>query len=261
MFRRTQCARAAKLIPLFISGDLKHGRASSVSEHLGACAACRRLADEHRASREWLSQTAQAVEFEEEFYSGIRSAVLTRIVADKSTPRAPFFAPLLPRRLAFAATVAVALLAAALVYQLSRKQEERADINHPSLSSPSAQRLSSIAPSPEALPATGREPPPAGLPPQVSSPGARHPKMLAAKRRGGPQPQRLMLNARSRSEIAQQAYINTLPAVMSKPPASTRPFLDEISRIEIQTADPNIRIIWLSPKATDSSDISPVENR
>jgi len=37
-------------------------------------------------------------------------------------------------------------------------------------------------------------------------------------------------------------------------------FNREMTRIEFQTADPNIRIIWLAPKESDSSSIKPNAN-
>jgi hypothetical protein len=49
-----------------------------------------------------------------------------------------------------------------------------------------------------------------------------------------------------------QARDNRPPA----PDESVEP--REMLRIELQTADPNIRIIWLAPKETDTQELEPM---
>jgi hypothetical protein len=101
MLRRIKCSRAAKLIPLSMTNDLTRRQARFVTAHAEACESCRQLIAEYRASQSWLQETAR-VEFAENFYAEIRSAVLSQIELQRPRtrrfpPPALFFAPQLNR--------------------------------------------------------------------------------------------------------------------------------------------------------------------
>lgn len=48
------CQAIRQLVPLFVEGDLPRRKADGVSRHLDGCATCRGLAEEYRQSQRWL---------------------------------------------------------------------------------------------------------------------------------------------------------------------------------------------------------------
>ncbi len=251
MLRRIKCSRAAKLIPLSMTNDLTRRQARFVAAHIATCASCRQLSSEYRVSRSWLQETAR-VEFAENFYAEIRSAVLSQIEPQRPRtrrfpPPAWFFVPHLNRPLAFAASVALLCLFAALAYQFVFKRD--ADQSHEQAIRNEQHSPSPSAPRQAAAPARLKENEMARDPqPSHDSPVNRRPLPLPA------------LVPQLRDEQTQSVAIRPESTPPSAAGAQTTP-AEEISRIEIQTADPNIRIIWLTPKADASAPTKIIENR
>jgi len=259
------CARAARLIPLSVSGDLTRRQARFVAAHAEVCESCRQLVAEYRASRNWL-QGASQVEFGEEFYAGIRSAVLSRITAQRPRrvpPPAFFFLRPSGRPFAFAASVALLCLFAALAYQLADRRHAGQINNGVARGEQKPTPVPSLQP--ESLPRNAdikKQHPPLHDPlSERRGRGqlARHPGRAMSPKHAAPRPQPSQLDDRAQMPTSvpqrthdQAAASRTLAVAMAP---------EEVSRIEIQTADPNIRIIWLTPKAVDSSDSKNVENR
>jgi len=254
-----------------MTNDLTRRQARFVTAHAEACESCRQLIAEYRASQSWLQETAR-VEFAENFYAEIRSAVLSQIELQRPRtrrfpPPALFFAPQLNRPLAFAASVALLCLFAMLAYQFvfrrDADQSHKQAIRHEQHSlPPSAPRQ---ATPPAELKEVARDPQPSHSSltntrkrSEFASRQSRtQSRPSTANRRLPPSP---ALVPQERDEQTQTASTGLRPA---QPPASgaqTTP-AEEISRIEIQTADPNIRIIWLTPRADDSSPAKIIENR
>lgn len=264
MFRQTKCARAARRLPLFVTSDLTRRQGRFVAAHIKTCESCRQLVAEFQASRSWLQQGAQ-VEFADEFYEGIRSAVLSQIAAQRprarQLPPAFFFVPQLNRSLAFAASVALLCLFAALAHQLAvRRKAKQPGVQaihsqqHPT---PAASLLPKTSPDGGSLAGQNPQPklrdpiPPQRRANQFTHNGSRTTSLRSTAPRS--QPSSLKDRTASPSLVLQKQP--------DAAPVAHTAAMEEVSRIEMQTADPNIRIIWLTPKADDSSPTKIIENR
>ena len=238
------CRRIQELIPLHIEGDLKTGQDGSVLSHLEQCAECARVASEYRASQEWLKSYAPP-DLEEEFFDGLRADVLREIEA--STPRqsllyrfglhrfGPRFA-LNPASFALASAVAVGLFFGLALYAYSNMGRGLSNDEIPLYlrgegGSAQVPELDTRAPSDIAWKIPSRS--------QV------------VKARGN--------GARRRAHVV----AGTRPGVIeSREPVATAAIGAEsprnVLRIELQTADPNIRIIWFAPSGTTTEDLRPM---
>jgi hypothetical protein len=262
------CRRAEKLMPLYAAGDLPAGRQQrAVAAHVARCSSCAALSQEFRASREWVQEAAAVPEFGDDFYERLRAGVLDEIDRDTRPAApgrfAPFFAPMFAgRRLAYAASLALAACALALAFYLFRGAEKSQGNGVAVVTPPRAEvgratpELSHPTPSPDGQtrerqgqrrqPSThdpmsdGKQPArPAGDTGGGGSIYKRTPTLRRAPHAEGRAP-----------ELAAAAVVTALARQGVEPNAATpAPRADTLSvaRIEIQTADPNIRIIWLAP--------------
>ena len=252
-FKRMNCAHAAKLIPLHIAGELTNKRAAAVAQHLRACAHCRAQAREYAASRAWLRAGAQPA-FEDHFYDEIRANVLSQI---RQTQRpappvaAPLFAPLFKRqRLYVAASVALLALAGALAWQIAsnhsgRKQTIIANAN-------TAVEIATPTPKVIKTPTPINTPVPE-LMPQRAPMFRRHvnqPQVVAVNSPQSRTPRAVnQLERQPEQSLAPQQNVAQTNVTQQAIAASSSA---EVARIELQTADPNIRIIWLAQQPTDA---------
>ncbi|MGH9843590.1 MAG: anti-sigma factor family protein [Blastocatellia bacterium] len=214
-----QCTLAEKLIPLFVSNDLPDDQMKTLCAHLDCCATCRQLAAEFSESQNWLRIFA-APAFDEAIFDDLRAGLAREMAGNEPRPR--WFAPRWNPRFAFAAAMAAILLTAAFGIYVFRHQPSLED---------------KLTIHPEKAPQKNDLP--------------RRPVRYGERKR--PVARQDNLSARSRSL--------TLP-ILQQPPVSQEPRdvaatdttkNQEMLRIEMQTADPNIRIIWFAPKADASS--------
>jgi anti-sigma-K factor RskA len=253
------CKRAGELMPLYATGDLEATRAREVAAHLATCEDCRALAAEFAESRSLLAEACEPPEFGAEFYAGIRSAVLDEIKRDRPTPSTPsLFATLFGRRLVYAASFAVALIVLALAFQLARRnvRESNQPIAARGNEQPRFVRPNDVAPSPP------RRQDQAATPPQNLlanvSRHARSSRPATSTRRDANERVTSTYDKGTQSEsIAGTSVARATTAFETVPTTteSTRASVEsapEVSRIEIQTADPNIRIIWLTPQKSEA---------
>ncbi|HJQ24068.1 MAG TPA: zf-HC2 domain-containing protein [Blastocatellia bacterium] len=226
------CRRIEELIPLYVEDDLGEKSASDVRTHLQSCAACRALAAEYEASQAWL-RAAEAPDFDEGFVDTIRAGVMRELAAHEAAP--PFAERwrswLAPRRL-LVATAALLMVFAAVMFLVYANRsrvipadEPRAEQNNPP---------------------TVVERQDDGNTTTELKQAARRPRRRTVHRPATPHDE----------TVAQQA-INTVPAALS-PDRGDAGKRAETLRIEIQTADPNIRIIWFAPKPTDADMPNPM---
>jgi len=269
MFSRTICARMAEQLPLYLSSDLKPRAARFVATHLEACENCRALASEYRASGEWIKQAARQEEFADEFYEGLRQSVLTRIKEQNTTPPASLFPALFwQRRPAFAAVaLIVILLTAAFAAEFVFRQlpgarpEQQASVMPVATTPEPAPLPSSVNQEPQRV---GDAQPPDQAQDMVAN--ERRPQSRAAGRRIARQPAPATVPDESPIHSAGTVGIDMEPkatqAASASPVESTGMVASgEVTRIEIQTADPNIRIIWLTPPAAGSPVTEKIDNR
>jgi hypothetical protein len=239
------CAHAEKLIPLFAGDDLPAREADALRLHLESCASCHRLAAEFEESRDWLREFG-APQFDESMLDGMRDSVLRDIACIEDRTRGvQWVITVWPGwNLRFMASMSMLLLIAliaAYAYRGARPRPvpDKKDVVITNQGFyPNNERVKpSPVPAQRSLPKRGR-----------IIPGARPVKSPD-------------------QEIAHMSLssspINIEPA-FGPPGGDTGKddsmFNREMTRIEFQTADPNIRIIWLTPKDSNSSSTKPAIN-
>jgi Putative zinc-finger len=250
------CRRIEKLIPLYVEGDLDCQRADAVGSHAQSCEGCAGLIAEYEESQRWLRSFAPPHFDEAEFYD-LKRGVLKQINSRET--RASFLHRLAEnwtRRVAFATLAALVAISGALalyVYRQSVNQDTRQDNSLaqdkdqrekqlskiPLELKPPVQQRNDLNPAPRA-PFIHRRPRHATTARQM---------LALAKRVKRRQFVRRHDNPGAESHVARE----TKDAI-SPDPASAQ----EMLRIEIQTSDPSIRIIWFSPKESDSNRPGPI---
>jgi len=273
-------------MPLYAAGDLPAGRASrAVAAHVAACATCAATAEEFRASREWAMAADDVPEFGEEFYEGLRAGVLDRVNRD-TRPAAPSrVASLFPalfagRRLAYAASLALAAFALALALYFTRGPETVRDREQAASATTHDAPTPAPTRAPESLANLSHAQ-------HESADAALTPRVSATREHGERQQRKPSTNAATRAnrrhawpagETAGGGGSNKRPPTLDRnaplrdasptrelttsndaaqpgtATIATRAETASVSRIEIQTADPNIRIIWLAPSSGDEAE-------
>jgi hypothetical protein len=242
-----RCAQAEKLIPLFVGDDLPVEQAVELRGHLESCARCRRLLVEFEESRNWLINFS-APEFDEATLDGMRDRALAEIGRLEKRPRLlEWILPSWNPRFVFAASMAALLLVAASALIVYRQQ--RSPITKPGDTATDNRKDKPESPAPVDR---DNEQQRRDFRIAESKPNSRKPTRKAFKP---------ALNKSPQVEIQQVE-----PDLIAQTPATDQPDNTEAStndlaenrkmlRIEIQTADPNIRIIWLAPKSDTSPTI------
>jgi hypothetical protein len=213
------CKQTEELLPLYAGRDLEEERATVVTEHLQTCAACARVANEYRESVRLTEQFAPPV-FSEAVYAGIRQRVQREIETEALAPAWPHtIASLFRSRLtwAIASMLLIVVSMFAIYFMMNRGNVEPQLANQPPANvQPGTNERSKSGPPDSSLPAgvnTGRD------------------KQHLARGR------QLERRKRSRDTLADR--VNTVAA---KSPEATS--TSKTLRLEIQTKDPKIRIIW-----------------
>jgi hypothetical protein len=249
-----RCTHAEKLIPLFAGDDLPAREAAALRRHLESCANCRRLADEFEESRDWL-RGFPAPQFDDAILDGMRDSVLRDI--GRTENRARWLQWVVPGlNLRFAASMAALLLVAFIAaYAYRGKQRQMApDKDKVVITTPrSDQKNSSVGPQRDDEDfRVNPSPTPTQFPPRK--------RRQRINEGPGVKPVQLPDLAIAKAQISPLA-INIGPVF--KPPLGADIAMDdaifnrEMTRIEFQTADPNIRIIWLTPKDSNPSSTKP----
>ena len=215
---KLNCKRASRSVPLFVAGDLSGDLNREMVNHLAICEECGRLAQEFRESNSLLTEACALPEFGAQFYDEIRNNVLDKINRDGMSSR-----PRFGHRWIFASAFALMLIASAVMFLRWRAAHEAPQ----DLASTTqvAGKTASNQPPESASPLQSKDLPRKSQRPQKlvrrmtlthpTSPQFQSARNLAAPP-GGPQ---------------------VLPSELAS--------ASEVSRIEIQTSNPNIRIIWL----------------
>ena len=243
-----RCTHAEKLIPLFAGDDLPAREADALRRHLESCENCRRLAAEFEESRDWL-RGFPAPQFDEAMLDGMRDSVLRDI--GRIENRAQWLQWIVPGwDLRFAASVAVLLLILLATYAYrGRRPQTTPDKENVVKINPGGDQKHSAGDAQRNDEIVNPSPVPAQRPPLK--------RMRRINGNRGVKPVRLPDLAVVNAPIV-PPIINIGP-VFEPPPLGADMAMDdaifnrEMTRIEFQTADPNIRIIWLTPKDSDSS--------
>ncbi|HXU09459.1 MAG TPA: zf-HC2 domain-containing protein [Blastocatellia bacterium] len=237
------CRRVEKLLPLFVEDDLRPALATRIASHLEWCGKCNWLADDYRESQSWL-RASTPPEFDNALLDSVKNGALAQIAASNQRPsRWAALALYLNRRQVFALSAAALVIVATFViygYQTRLKD---------------AGRIESVKKVPDQTPPVDRRPDlssapktalEASSPPPPSVPKRTRHSLKGFARAGVPR-------EREKLDVAQfQAPI--LPDAQSPNLASES---KDMLRIEIQTSDPLIRIIWFAPRESDSPPTKP----
>jgi Putative zinc-finger len=212
------CTQIETWLPLYASADLPEAQLAQVRAHLAQCETCAASAAEFAAAREWLHGTA-APEFDEAFYADLRYAVQQELAAQ---PARVAWWPLHWKPLLVAAALLLLTIFSLRLFQT--KGVPTTDIVN-------------LPASPQ-LPDAVREP----MPP-INKLAQTLKSRVPLRKQGNA----LRIKLEEKDTIA---AVMTKPAMAGATKTVTEPMM---ARIEIQTADPNIRIIWLSPQVTQVS--------
>lgn len=274
------CTHIEKLLPLYVEGDLDAERAETVLTHLDACRECQARATEYEESQNWL-RSYSPPQFDETFFDGLRQSVQSEIAWAQRRPN--FFQLIAPRwgwQPVMAAAMAVLVIVGGLALYarfhralVNQKQDgemvarqtdlppvsgipndagkpaggEGEKVVSPTLPPKpinSALPSSSVAKVIEpALPAAiARVLPPGALAEYRAEVAAYNNPAVALEK---------VLARFSKPEVAAEGEA---PEPEVAPSTNTVP-APEMRQTEMKTANPNVRIIWLTPKETDSPSI------
>ena len=227
------CTQTHELMPLYAGGDLDEKGARLVSEHVQICAACSHVANEYREAVELTQHFAPPV-FTDDVYASVRRQVMQQI---EDQPRArllpQMFGSWFRPRMAWAA--ASALIIAFGFFALYLIVNRETDVQPVAETHPTVNRTAQIPGS------TGT--------PAITKPansGAER-KPAEEKRRGfvGRPPLAAAKAPGSSSRAGISPKLSDPEAANSLPAADAVPHKSPL-RVEMQTKDPNIRIIWFS---------------
>ena len=240
------CRRVEKLIPLYVEGDLARGTADRLTSHLDWCGRCNWLADEYKESQGWL-RTSEPPEFDEAFLDNLKAGVLSRI--EETSARPSLLASLMQqwsRRQILALSAALLIIFGALVFYIYQVRTRA----NPAV-------FEAVEPPPNGETIRPNEPRLATNPERAAGADlskTRHGKSLANTKSRGGNP--TIAEHTFEPPFVSQTHRLEESATTSAEPRNALPGsaddLPEMLRIEIQTSDPNIRIIWFAPKEVES---------
>lgn len=244
--RTLTCKSIARNIPLYVAGDLVGRSEREVTAHLVACEDCRRLSEEFSESNSLLARACSPPEFGADFYSGIRSAVLADISRDRMRSKPSLFRP----RWLYATAFAAIVIASALMLQhfssTGRQSLALAPrvTGQPTSDQAKATNLSSL---PQSHGPSGTR----GM--QARKPAIRQaaPDTAQAARINRAQIAQAIESPASVEPVALESASVSDGSASSAPGRASS---SQVSRIEIQTTNPNIRIIWLTPREPRESE-------
>lgn len=242
------CRRVEKLIPLYVEGDLESRSRERIASHLAWCGRCNWLADEFRESQSWLRAT-RPPEFDEAFLGSFKAEALQLIAETNAKPS--LLASLIQqwsRRQVFALAGAMLIIVAVVVFYVyqagtSRRlhvaeetgtPENKVTLPTDSKPAPHSTRDTKLA--------TG-----AGL--KASQRSTLHGGVNA--RAGRPAPSRETTESRVSTQISRLGRSGSGSFEPTVEPSGNGDDTPPMLRIEMQTGDPNIRIIWFAPKEVE----------
>jgi len=236
------CRRIEELIPLYAGGDLDRKLTDGVQTHLKTCSACAGLAAEFKATGNWLREASP--ELEEAALAEMKRGVMKELQGVR--PRLGWFSLMedsIPRMLLQPIVAAGLLLIVfgALTFWLYFGRKN---------STPPIQAKAPELTFPERGPAGG--------------PTEDEPRRVVNKDPRGYEDHRRRVRVskyprQRQSDAASRLAITRLPDSIDEAPSAllNTDESDQMLRIEIETGDPTIRIIWFAQKQGDSQQANP----
>jgi hypothetical protein len=241
------CRRVEKLIPLYVEGDIESHSRERIASHLEWCGRCNWLADEFRESQNWLRST-QTPELDEAFLDSFKADALKLIAETNAKPS--LLASLIQqwtRRQVFALAGAMMIIVPVVVFYVYQAgTSERLQVaKTPSTAEPNGTLTPESLPAPDRTHATGLAPG-AGL----KEPRRSKYRAIVKARAGHPVLLPQTIESPLSTQISRSGGSGSFEP--SVEPSGGSDDLPPMLRIEMQTSDPNIRIIWFAPKEVES---------
>lgn len=236
-----KCKSIAPNVSLYVAGDLVGESEREVAVHLLACEDCRRLSEEFSESSSLLARACPPTEFGPDFYAGIRSAVLADIGRRRSRPSL-----FRPRWLYATAFAAIVIASGVMLLQFSSTRRPAAQSVALALSvkdQPTSDQAKETNLSPSAQSGERSR--------LFSVPVSR--RIAPVRRSNASDNSKAARSNRTQIARAIKSPAKVEPVALESAPAPVAS-ASQVSRIEIQTANPNIRIIWLTPQEPEASE-------
>ncbi|SRR6266404_911925 len=241
------CRRVEKLIPLYVEGDLESHSRERISSHLEWCGRCNWLADEFRESQSWL-RSSETPAFDEPFFADLKRDVLKRVSSTGARPSLiASLAQHWNRRQMLALCAAVTVVFGMLVMYIYQTRANSALDMHEAVKQTQNNDSDSLPPD---LNAVTQQAPGAAL-------EGKH-RLTKYRSQAGQGSGGLLSRRTFEPSLFHKTPGNAPEGVSSIPDASlVSGESREMLRIEIQTSDPAIRIIWFASKETESHQNKP----
>jgi hypothetical protein len=244
------CRRIKELMPLFVEGDLDAGAMNDVSLHLSDCADCSKMVNEYNASQAWL-RSYEMPEFDNAFFVDLKQSVMQEI---RQSQTRPSWLQVLTGRwnqnFAFAMAIALLILVGAFVFSL---YSGKTKIDVP-------ERVTSQDRKTQDEPQQKENSP---QPKNSDNKQKKHdqyvkyqPKRFSSKPVIVPD-EPVLVAVQPTIEPLEALAVNIFENTLETNPidmggVAEMPVPPTGMRVELQTSDPNIRIIWFAPKSNIS---------
>ena len=247
------CKHVQELLPLYVGRDLEEKRAQMVMAHVQSCVACTGSADEYRETHQLIKQFAPPP-VSDAVYAGIRQRVLREIEQEAMAPGLSRLLDSLFRpRLRWAVATALVLAVFVSTFYFIAKRKPNLVNDQPQVAGSDrtlAGRASTSIKESEGVP-------PASIVknkgPAKRLAGGVHqsPRKSPATAAGADQTRSVALHTPDTPSMTGE----TLPTGNNLTEPDALPARDSANsgktlRMEMQTKDPNIRIIWFAPQPT-----------
>lgn len=250
------CKQVQELLPLYAGRDLEEKRARLVTAHVQSCAECAGSAAEYHETRQLLQEFAPP-SFSEADFAGIRHRVLREIEREGNTPGlsrlfASLFRPRLSWAIATALFIVVSVFAFYFIANRGNDRGQLADV-HPKGPSqgPATASSSPAIPTPreETGPSFKNTDQSKGADTAIGGSGDRTRPTQRRKSLGVAADRQTTVAVNTPDTAATRAGAspnNNNAAEPDAVPALAPATSEKMLRVEMQTKDPNIRIIWFS---------------
>jgi len=243
------CKRIQELLPLYVGGELDNEQLQKITIHVRSCEACLESANAYREVRQ-LIHGFEPPTFSDSFYAGLRKQVLGELETKGHSPIVPLLAGFRwpSVRWSLAAALLVAVCALAFYFSVDRAVEKQFVGPSPTVVRTTDELTSN--PDLSRLKGSGAEKGRGNTPPKRK-------RVFGAEPGAGKSIERSQLRKeaepleRPGKMVAGESPGNTVTSV-----AGTEDLPTRMLRMEIQTKDQNIRIIWFSAPPNNPDSLS-----
>lgn len=236
------CSNCEELLPLYAGGDLDEKRLKLVAGHLQICLNCQVSGEQYGDTLRLVQEFATPL-FAESAYAAMRRQVLSEIERETSGPSfahmmVNYFRSTAGLGFATALIITLALSAFYLISIWGKTENQIADSRLPTSTERGSEELTNEDKVPDTFPESARP----VIPPQGKINRLRSGRAQGPQRTG-----HFGANDRSASRGTPYPKVKVpLPAANNVAVTPAGAGSETTLRVEIQTKDPNIRIIWFS---------------